>query len=787
MKSRSFSMGERYARAVRLTAPKMASETPGLAVEGYWLNPSEYFFLREMFDVTLGRIVNIPSIANAEAGTVEEVIPNEDLASLISTESARPPDRAALLSAEFDMPDRDTLAVFAGGQDLLIDVRRRCVVQRSESMALPALYSPDNRFACFINGQNLWVRELTTGAERTLTTDGMPQYCYGQESETCLNTLMYRQRRYPLGLWSPDSQWFLTQRIDERALPDFSVIQHAPPSGGRPVLHSLKYSMPGDPLPIATYVAIHVPSGRTVSFDDFPGSIPTLSTFFLRTVWFSDNQTAWFVRSDRYGRRLDLVRLDVAQSRARIVVTETADSGYLDLHPCAFGVPNVRTLTKKTAEVIWFSERDGWGHLYLYDGVTGALKNQITKGQWLVRDIVHVDEEHRRVLFLAGGVDPKVDPARRSLCAVNLDGTAFEVLVSANADVYVPLTDPCGLDRTRPFRPMAARAGVSPEGRFAVIRYASAESGNRTEIKNLRSNRVTSIASVVPGADQGQSRQFTALAADGTTKLYGMMFLPPGFDANGRYPLIDYIYPGPHLTHQPQSFRSVNSALSSTLAELGFVTIMLDTRATPTRSRSFHQVGYPAVQEPQLADHAAVAQQLCAQLSFLDESRIGMIGYSAGGGATMRALCDYGHIFRVGVAVAGVNDGGVLMSAWSDKYRGPSAGGTSAEQPNSAMAEKLKGKLLLVTGDLDENVHMAHTLTMVEALVRANRDFDLIIVPNERHYLLMTSGYVQRRIWDFLVVNLLGETPPPNFELSFEPHELAHFWKNLFRDFRQSL
>jgi dienelactone hydrolase len=786
MTSRSQSMERLYERAARLTAPKMASETPGLTVEGYWLNSSEYFFQHEKFDPSLGRIVNVPSIADAETGAVVEIISFEDLAGLVSPEPGQLTDRAALSLAEFDMPDRDTLAVFTGEQDLLIDARRKRVIQQAQSMSLPALYSPDNRFACFVNGANLWLRERVTGTERALTTDGGPHYCYGQESETCLATLIYRQRPYPLGLWSPDSQWFLTQRIDERALPDFSLIQHAPPSGDRPILHSLKYSMPGDLLPVATYVAIHVPSGRVVSFDEFPGSNPTLSTFFLRTVWFSDYQTAWFVRSDRHARKLELVQLDLARGQARIVITETIESGYLDLHPCAFGIPNVRTLAK-SGEVIWFSERDGWGHLYLHDAASGVMKNQITRGEWLVRDIVHVDEDRRRIFFLAGGLDPKADPARRSLCVANLDSTGFEVLISADADVYVPLTDPCGLDRNRPFRPAAANAGMSPDGRLAVIRYASAESGNRTEITNLRSLHSTSIASVVPDTNGGGSRHFTALAADGVTPLYGVLFLPPGFDPESRYPLIDYIYPGPHLAHQPQSFRSVNSALASTLAELGFATIMLDTRATPTRSRSFHQVGYPALQEPQLADHAAVVQHLCQQFPFLDETRIGMIGYSAGGGATMRALCDYGDVFRVGVAVAGVNDPSLLMSAWTDKYRGPIAGGTVAEQPNSAAAAKLKGKLLLITGDLDENVHVAHTLTMVDALVHANKDFDVIIVPNERHYLLMTSGYVQRRIWDYFVTNLLGEAPPRNFELSFEPHELARFWKNLFRDFRQSL
>jgi dipeptidyl aminopeptidase/acylaminoacyl peptidase len=777
-------MLDRYSRALRLTAPKVAAATPGNAVDGYWLDDDQFFFLAEKIDPSIRRMLAIPSIANARTGSVQEAVPFATLMSLLSDCSRQAVDLMALSSAEFDMPDRQTLCVSVAGRDYRIDAQARRVVEASTSSEFPALYSPDGRYACYVNGNDIWLRERATGAERPLTSGGTAYRCYGRQSESCLMTISYRERPYPVGLWSPDSQWFLTHRIDEESLPESAVIQHAPPGGGRPVLHRFKYCMADDPMPIATFVAIHIGSGRVATFDDFPAPVMAFSPFSYRTIWFDGADTAWFASLDRYSKRADLIELKLGEGTGRVVLSETTDSGYLDLHPFLFATPNVRTLAASN-EIVWFSERDGWGHLYLYDAATGRLKNRITTGQWLVRDIAHVDPKQRKLLFLAGGIDPEADPARRSLCSVNFDGSNFEVLLEHAGDVFVPLTTPCGIDQSRPFRPSYSQPGVSPDGHFGAVRYGSVERGNRTEIVDLRTRHGFAIASATPGSDEEPARHFTALAADGATRLHGVMFLPSDFDESQRYPLIDDIYPGPQLAHQPQSFRSMWSAQARALAELGFVTIMLDSRGIPTGSRAVHQIGYPELLEPQLADHAAVVRQLCERHPFIDGQHIGMIGWSAGGFATARSLCDYGEIFKVGVAACGNHDSTYYSTVWSDKYRGPGDREAWSRQANRAAAHKLAGKLLLISGDLDENVHMSHTLSLVDALIQANKDFDLLIVPNEAHYLMMSNGYAQRRAWDYFVRNMLGETPPPNFEIRFEPHELAHWMKSYWREFQQ--
>jgi dipeptidyl-peptidase 4 len=767
-------MKERYIGAARRTGPAVAARTAGLFVEGYWLDASSFFFLAERYDASIDRVVATPTIAHADTGRVEEAISLDRLAQLLSEHSRQSIGLVELAAAELDMPDRHTLAVSLEERDYLVDLRSRCVSSALPVASTPSLYSPDGRYACFVKDHDLWVRERSTGSERPLTTDGERYQRYGQQPESCTAAVSYRKCPTPMGLWSPDSQWLLTHRIDERAVPKLTLVQHAPPEGGRPVAHSYRYPMPGDPLPVTVYVAIHVVSGRKVVFEDFPAPVLIASPISWRLAWFAGRHTAWFLRQDRYCKRSDLIRLDLAQGAGHVVLTETTDHGYLDSHQTLGATPNVRVL-ESSGEVIWFSEVDGWGHLYLHDAANGELKNRITRGEWLVREIVHVDATERRILFTASGVDPQADPARRVLCTVNLDGSGFKVLFADEADVFVPKSEPCGLGQDRPFRPPYAQGGVSPEGRWAVARRASVVHGNRTAIVDLRSQREFGIASAVPAPDEPPPRLFTALAADGITRLHGLLFVPSDFDASRRYPLIDYIYPGPQTSWQPQSYSATQSAQARALAELGFVTLMLDTRGMPFRSRALHQASYGELLEPQLADHAAVVRQLCEQYSFLDSDRVGMLGESAGGAATARALCDYGELFKVGVSVCGNHDSALNIALWSDKYRGPGDRTTWAHEDIAAAAHRLEGKLLLISGDMDENVQVSQTFLLVDALIRANRDFDLLIVPNAGHSVLTYSPYAQRRMWDYFVRHLLGEAPPAQFEHRLEPHEFTRF------------
>lgn len=777
-------LAERYSRALQLTGPKLANATTGRATPGYWIDNEQFFFLAERFEPSLGRVIDVPSIVDMPSNQVAEVMPLDRLARLLSIESGQAIDLEALSNAEFDVPIRASLAVALNGHDYLVDVRRKCILERAAQPTSPALYSPDRRYACVIREHDLWLMDRQSGVERALTRDGAAHRAYAQQSETTPPFVSYRERPHPVGVWSPDSRWFLTHQINEQSLPTLPIVQHVPPGSGRPVLHCFKHAIPGDPLPLATLVAIEVTSGRIVRLEDYKVPVTADCLFGMRMVWFSGSDQVWFVRRDRYCKEADLVKVDLATGEARVVINERVASGYLDLNPFMGSWPNARTLTASD-EVIWFSEREGWGHLYLYDARSGALKNRITRGDWLVRDIVHVDEARRTIFFLAGGVDPHADPARRSLCSVNFDGTEFETLLLHDGDLYVPVNEPSGLPRDRLFRPSSGPRGISPNGRFVVAQYSSVERGNRTEIVELKKGHRVTIASASPSKDEIAPRHFSATAADGLTKLHGVMFLPSDFDEHRSYPLVAYIYPGPQTAQQPQSFQAMTSTIARALAELGFVTIMLNPRGLPIGSREFHQGGYPALLEPQVTDHAAVVRQLCKRHSFIDANRVGIMGYSAGGAATMRALCEHSDIFKAGVSACGYEEVSFCTASWSDKYRGAQSAPASPGELSPAVLAKLQGKLLLISGDMDESVPVSRTLALTHALMRANKDFDLLIVPNEGHGVLLLNGYVQRRVWDFFVRHLLGETPPADFEVRFEAHELARFRKVFMREVLQ--
>lgn len=760
----------RYSRAARLCAPRWAGRAAGLVIQGYWLNDNLYFFLKEEFVPGRGRVIRTPALADCQTGAVHEVIGMEVLSEVLGGH-LKSGETDEICAATFAMPRPGALAVAMRGKQFLLDLDQRRVVAAEPQPQIPAIYSPDGRHAVFIREYDLWLADRTLRAERALTSDGVANRSYGRQSEVNAWAISYRKRPLPVGLWSADAEWFVTHRIDERDVHDLALVEHVPQSGGRPTVHQYKYPFPGDAMPIATLVAFHASSGRVLTFEDWPLLVTEGSPISGRTVWFDECGGLYALQFDRYCTKVNLLRLDLATGSGRVVMSEETSAGYLDLYPQTTMTPCVRTLGS-TREIIWYSERDGFGHLYLYDRGTGELKNRITKGTWQVSDLLHVDEGGRRAYFLAAGLDSENDPARRSLCAVNLDGMGFEVLLSYDGDVFVERSEPSGRGQDRPTWPAYAQTGFSPDGRHCVARLGSVDRGNSIEVVNLRTDDRIRLASVGPQAGEPSARHFRALAADGDTVVHGIMFLPSDFDPGRRYPLVDYVYPGPRIPWKPQCYGTMRGADAMAIAELGFVVIMLDTRGVPLRGRSFHQAGYPSLFEPQLADHAAVVRQLGDRESFIDRTQVGVIGWSAGAAAAVRAMCGYAEIFKVGVAACGNYDTDCYYSSWSDKYQGRAG---NLRESNRDLAHRLSGQLLLISGDMDENVHVSQTLKFVDSLIQENKEFSLLIVPNAGHEVLSVSGYALRKAWDHLVRHLQGEKIPTPFEVKFSAEEISSF------------
>lgn len=768
------SMHDRYARAFARTAPQVTEETAGLFVDGYWIDASRYFFVGEAHDPMLG-IVNTPSVVDRRSGEVSALVTHEKVAGLISSHLGKQIDPAIVAHARFDWAGEGLVGLSVLGANYVIDSRDQRLASVEPAMEQPALYSPDGKYACFVRGHDLWVRDRATRDERPLTTDGAANRYYGQTPEASWARIPAGHGA-PCGRWSPDSQWFLTHLIDDSELPDLPVVEHAPKDGGRPRLHTYRYCIWGDPKPKLHFVAIHVGSGRIVRFENGSAEIVFYSPFhyILRSAWFETSRIAWFIRFDRHIQRAELVRLDLQQGTATVVFVEQASGGYLSFNPSFADRPNVWTLSGSD-ELIWYSERDGWGHLYLHEASTGKVKAQITRGKWVVRRIIDVDEKARKVIFSAHGVDAAVDPAHRSVCSANFDGSGFEILLRHEGDLYVPPRSIDGAPQESPFRDTRACGGFSPDREFAIAQFWSVDRGNSTELVDLSSrkrNRGQVVAAALPRAHENVPRPFTAIAADGVTPLYGVMFVPPDLDEQRSYPLVDFIYGCAGVAQAPQSYLDVRSSHCRALAELGFVSIMLDTRGVVYRDRTFNQAGYGSFFEPQLADHAAVIRQLCKRHEFIDENRVGIFGESYGGMTTARAMFDYGDLFKVGVSVCGCHDLSQFLTFQADWSLGPASADRVDLQSNVDVAHKLQGKLLLMHGELDARVPASHTLSLAAALIRSNRDFDLLILPDRDHGALSTFGYAQRRMWDYFVQHLLREAPAKNFEADFSPRAL---------------
>ena len=650
------------------------------------------------------------------------------------------------------------------------------------------LLSPDGRLAVSGRDSNLILRSMGSGEERALTGDGEPAYAYGKSPDSNTFAVTARVAGIPLppmAIWSPDSRRLLTSRLDERRVKELHLLQSAPPGGSaRPVLHGYRYAMAADEqIPHAELLVFDVETGERVEAEWPPIPAPLLSPIELQHAWWSsDGSRVYFIDLARGCQSCRLCELDVATGAVRLILEERSES-YLELNPATWAQPNVRILGAGK-EVIWFSERDGWGHLYLHDGRTGELVRQITSGEWLVRDIIRVDEDARRVYFTACGREPERDPYHRHLYRVDLDGSDLTLLTPEDADHQVaipPASEIVALAQMALLGGRPSVSGFSPSGRYFVDTWSRMDAPSVSVLRSAEGALVctleTADVSDVLAAGWRWPEPFQVKARDGETDLYGAIYRPSHFDPGRRYPVIDMIYPGPQVIRTPKrSFpvepvESIHYTLPQVMAELGFVVVTLDGLSTPFRSKAFHDFAYGRMEEAGgLEDHLAGIRQLAERHPYMDLERVGITGHSGGGFASTRAILAYPDFYKVAVSSAGNHDQLGYQSYWGEKYQSPPKASSDVEaaygaQINARLAGNLKGKLLLITGDMDDNVHPALTLQVANALIAANKDFDLLLLPNRNHQSSFRDPYVIRRLWDYFVRHLLGAEPPAAYRI----------------------
>ncbi len=604
-----------------------------------------------------------------------------------------------------------------------------------------AVTSPDGKRAVYIKDWNLWVRDVATGQEKQLTTDGVKDFGYATDNAGWAGS------DRAIVLWSPDSKKIATYQQDERKVGDMYLVET---KVGHPSLRAWKYPLPGDAdVAMLHRVIIDADSGHTVRLQMQPDyHRATLGdNFSLRDLqWSPDSSRLAFASTSRDHKQAILRVADAATGAVRDVFDEKV--------PTQFESRTGWQVLWPSNEVIWYSQRDDWGHLYLYDFNTGTLKNQITRGEGPVTQIARVDEKSRTIWFTAVGREKGQDPYFRHLYRIRMDGSQ-----------YVSVTPDDGDHTTQ----------LSPSGRYVVDTYSKPDVPPVVMLRNGDGKLVMELEkadiSKLTATGWKPPVPITVKARDGKTDLYGLMFQPTNLDRSKKYPIINNPYPGPQSgSTGSRSFTPARSDRQA-LAELGFIVVTIDGMGTPDRSKSFHDAYYGAMgRDNTIPDQVTGMKELAQKYPWIDIDRVGIYGHSGGGFITADAMFRYPDFFKVGIAESGNHDQREYEDDWGERYQGlltKNADGTNSYdiEANQNFAKNLKGHLLLAHGTMDNNVPPYNTLLVVDALIKANKDFDLLLLPNQAHGYGTMSSYMMRRRWDYFVKWLLGVEPPKEYQM----------------------
>ena len=620
------------------------------------------------------------------------------------------------------------------------------------------IVSPNKKKSIYIKNYNLWIRDLKTKKTKQLTFNGYEDYGYAT------NNAGWIKNDRPVLKWSNDSKTITTFRQDSRKVGEMYLTTT---NVGHPNLQKWKYALPGDEnIFEIERIFINVESGKISKFKmgrDFQRSTTTdhiagWDGTLLDANFSNDGKKLAFISSSRDHKEAHLQIADVKTGNIESVYKEVSKTYF----ESGVSGENWRVFFNSN-EFLWYSEKDNWGHLYLYDLSNGNLKNRITSGEWLVRDVLHVDESTREIFFTGGGKE-KGNPYHVYLYKVNFDGSGL-----------VCLTPEKGTHRIN----------ASDDWKYFTTTFSTTENSPVTLLKNRNGETLKEINRVdiseLLENNWQQPIEFSVKARDNETDVYGLLYLPSFYNENHNYPVLNYIYPGPQSGSIGNYGFSVARRDFQALAELGFIVIGVDAMGTPGRSKSFHDAYYGNMGDNGLPDNIKAIKDLSKIYKGMDTERVGIWGHSGGGFASTRAILEYPEFYDVAVSSSGNHDNRNYEADWGEKWQGLleytdeniDDGDTNYDfkqtnydnQANQLLAKNLKGKLMLAHGNLDDNVPPYSTLLVVDALIKENKDFDLIIFPNKRHGYGDMNNYFTRKKWDYFVKHLKGIEPPKEFEM----------------------
>ena len=663
------------------------------AIHPEWIDSSHYFWYKNH-----EKEGDFYYLVNAESGKKQRAADKKGLAAFFSKKQKKLAE--SLLKEEEKRPDR---------------------WRRREEAPVPVV-SPDKKWEAYVKDNNLYLSPVRDEKEKdkpkeeiALTMDGTANLRYDGWSI----------------IWSPDSRKLATVKVrdvQERRIP---LIESSPSSQKQPILQWCNYAKPGDVLPVYLPVLFDVEARKQMALNVTPYE----NQFYLNlTGWREDSRAFTFEFNQRGHQRYVIGEVSAADGSIRHLVDEQTKT-------FIYYYNNYRYDLDDGKELLWISERDGWRHLYLIDGTSGQVKRQVTKGEWVLRQVDYVDETNRVVYFTASGFNKGEDPYNLHYCRINLDGTGFTDMTPENGNHRVTFS----ADRSY-FTDVYSRPDLPPVSQLKRTSDVSVVAGlQRCDVSALQ-------------AEGWQMPEvFCAKGRDGQTDIWGNIYRPMHFDASKSYPVVEFIYAGPHDSHVDKDFKPAHHLVSK-LVELGFIVVSIDGMGTSNRSKAFHDVCWKNLKDAGFPDRIAWMKAAGAKYKYMDLNRVGIYGWSAGGQNAMAALLFHNDFYKVAVALCGCHDNRMDKIWWNEQWMGYPIDGSYSTSSNVDNAYRLKGKLLLINGELDDNVDPASTLQVVSALMKANKNFEQLYLPGKTHSL--GGPFEMHKMHDFFVKNLLGQEPP---------------------------
>lgn len=667
--------------------------------------------------------------------------------------------RIGINYADGELPDIEPLSVdengavrflMPGGDEYQFDDVRLQRIRKALPEA-PA-YSPDRRWAVTIRRNNLHLHDRKNGLAGRITKDGKPYNAYATRIEADNFYIRHQLEDHvePCGVvWAPDSSRFLTYRLDQRDVQPLYLLQSAPRNSMRPVMHEYRYALPGEPIPTCTLYIGDAETGavRPVQCPplETPVSVPTAGML----GWSAEGGQAGCWRKSRDNKSVEFYLIDPATGETRLLFTEQTDTFlFFDFQSSTASRSDKRKhptpcfmLSEKLHSLFWLSERDGFMHIYQYDTENEGQCRQLTQGEFTVCQLLHLDAEGQKLYFTACGREPHTRPYQRYLYAVDLVSGEVALLSRERGDHCI---------------------FFSPDGVYYTDTVSACDEPQVTTLCRLHAAEGEQPIQLCACDDHQLVKQgmtypifFTEKGADDETDVTGVIVMPAHFRADKKYPVVDYYYGGNQTYNQPNTFYDyLNAGFVTALAQLECVCVIIDGRGTPMRGRAYHQYCYCNMGDcAGLQDHVAVINRLCEKYPFMDRDRVGVWGHSGGGFGTLHCMVDAPELYKVGVASGGNHYQELYNAGWAERFMGGYDADKLYQQSVEPRLDRLEGKLMLIHGELDDNVHPGNTMRIADELIRLDKDFDMLIIPN-RHHQLRDMPYYQRRVIEFLARNL---------------------------------